>query len=95
MLEDALRGEARRSPDLPARYTPRNFMHAAMSAETDVQTRHLANLAGALVEAASDEGRTLERFDGLHGTATVAVDDRAADVMLHEKGVTVHVRFDE
>jgi hypothetical protein len=59
-----------------------------------VQTRHLANLAGALVEAVADEGRTLEHFDGLHGTATVAVDDNAADVALHEKGVTVHVRLD-
>jgi hypothetical protein len=66
-----------------------------MSTETDVQTRHLANLAAAIAEAVSDEGRTLERFDGLHGTATVAVDDRASDVVLHEKGVTVHVRFDE
>jgi len=70
-------------------------MHRAMSDHTAAQTRHLANLAGALVEAASDEGQTLECFRSMYGAVTVVVDDRAADVALHDRGATVHLRMDQ
>jgi hypothetical protein len=59
-----------------------------------VATRHLANLAGAIAEAAFDEGRKIERFDSMHGPVTVVVDDRAVDVAFHDRDVSVHVRLD-
>jgi len=68
-------------------------MHPAMSDPTAVQTRHVANLAHALAEAVEDEPRRLETFEAMGGRVTVTVDDNAADVALHDRGTTVHVRL--
>jgi hypothetical protein len=62
--------------------------------EPTVNTRHLANLAGALLDAVEDEARTLERFRGMEGEATVIRDGAGADVILHDRDATVHVRLD-
>jgi len=62
--------------------------------EPTVSTRHLANLAGALLDAVQDEARTLERFRGMFGAVTVIRDDAGADVILHDRDATVHVRLD-
>jgi CRISPR/Cas system CMR subunit Cmr4 (Cas7 group RAMP superfamily) len=62
--------------------------------ETTVQTRHLANLAGAIAEAVEGEPETVESFRSMYGPATVVRDGTGADVILHDRDVTVHVRRD-
>lgn len=61
---------------------------------TDVQTRHLANAAGMIAEAVEEEPETLDSFNCMEGAATVVRDEHGADVILRDRGVTVHVRFD-
>lgn len=62
--------------------------------EPTVQTRHLANAASMIADAVAGEPRTLETFVAMDGKVTVVRDDAGADVVLHDRGVTVHVRFD-
>jgi hypothetical protein len=64
-----------------------------MSDHTAVQTRHLANLAHALAEAVEEEPRRLETFEAMGGRVTVVRDEVGADVTLHDRGTTVHVRL--
>jgi CRISPR/Cas system CMR subunit Cmr4 (Cas7 group RAMP superfamily) len=59
-----------------------------------VSTRHLANLAGALLDAVQDEADRLDTFRCMEGRATVVIDDAGADVVLHDRDATVHVRLD-
>lgn len=59
-----------------------------------ITTRHLADAAAVIADAVEGEPRTLERFRGIHGEVTVIRDDNGTDVVLHDQGVTVHVRFD-
>jgi hypothetical protein len=62
--------------------------------EPTVQTRHLANAAGMIADAVEGEPETVEILRCMEGEATVVRDDHGADVHLHDRGVTVHVRFD-
>ena len=52
--------------------------------ETTVQTRHLANLAGAIAEAVEGEPETVESFRSMYGPATVVRDGAGADVILEQ-----------
>jgi hypothetical protein len=65
-----------------------------MDDKKTITTRHLADAAAVIADAVDGEPRTLERFQGIHGDVTVIRDDNGTDVVLHDKGVAVHVRFD-
>ena len=52
----------------------------------------LANAAALLVDAAENAERDRKRVQTPYGPATVTLDGNGADVRLHRRGVTVHVR---
>jgi hypothetical protein len=52
----------------------------------------VANAAALLVDAAENAGRDRRRVQTPYGPATVVLDGSGADVVLHRRGVTVHVR---
>jgi len=64
--------------------------------ETEAMHRlkDVANAAGTLLQAIEEApNRVLEGVDAVvSGPATVVIDDDAADVVLHEDGVTIHLR---
>ncbi len=62
--------------------------------ETTVTSRYLADAASMIADAAEGQPRTLERLRCIHGEVTVIRDDNGTDIVLHDRDVTVHVRFD-
>lgn len=66
------------------------------SAEEQRRLSDIANAAAILAEAiGAIDGRGMETVDSeVGGRADVILDDDAADVVLHRRGVTVHVRRD-
>jgi len=61
---------------------------------TDLKAKDLTRAAALLVDATDTAPRTLKTVDTAFGRADVAVDDRAADINFHNRGATVHIRFE-
>ena len=57
-----------------------------------MRLKDVANAAAILVQAVEGAGREIATVSTPYGRADVILDDGGADVVLHDRSVTVHVR---
>jgi hypothetical protein len=61
--------------------------------ETELKTKDVANAAAVLLDAVENApGRDLSTLSTPYGPVDVVLDNAGADVVLHDRDVTVHVR---
>ena len=73
------------------------MIHPDLTMPTDpdaLELQDLANAAAIAADAAGSAPPVTRTVDTAYGLATVHRDDAGADVVLHDQGVTVHVRGD-
>lgn len=64
------------------------------ASEAQFRTKDVANAAGLLARAArSAPDRDLKTVSTPYGNADVILDEKGADVVLHDENMTVHVRL--